>query len=67
MLLKSTPIQPAPEETVRVARTVSSTDNPYLTMSDGFGIINQDEAFSAPFPHHALLFVYALNMKAISM
>jgi transposase len=45
MSLKPSPIQPVPEETVRVARAAFPKGNPYLTLRDELGLIFRDEDF----------------------
>jgi len=50
MSLKPSPIQPIPDETVRVARAAFPKGNPYLTLRDEVGTIFQDEDFSDLFP-----------------
>ncbi len=42
MSLKPSPIQPIPEETVRVARAAFPKGNPYLTLRDEVGTIFAD-------------------------
>ena len=44
------PLDPVPEDTARVARAAFPKGNPYLTLRDQFGIIFQDEDFTALFP-----------------
>ncbi len=46
MSLKPQPIQPVPEETVRVARAAFPKGNPYLLLRDELGTIFEDEDFS---------------------
>ena len=50
MSLKPSPIQPIPEETVRVARAAFPSGNPYLTLRDALGPIFRDEDFLDLFP-----------------
>jgi len=50
MSLKSSLIQPVPEETARVARAAFPKGNPYLTLRDQVGTIFQDEDFIDLFP-----------------
>ncbi len=50
MSLKPSPVQPVPEETVRVARAAFPKGNPYLTLRDGLGPIFRDEDFADLFP-----------------
>jgi transposase len=48
--LKPAPIQPVPEETVRVARAVFRKGNPYLGLRDEIGTIFADADFADLFP-----------------
>jgi transposase len=50
MSLKSKPIEPVPEETARVVRSVHSKGHPYLTLRDELGTIFEDEDFVDLFP-----------------
>lgn len=50
MSLHPRPIDPVPEETVRVARAAFPKGNPYMRMRDEFGVFYQDAAFAALFP-----------------
>jgi transposase len=50
MSLRPQPIEPVPEDTARVARAAFPKGNPYLTLRDQFGMIFQDEDFTALFP-----------------
>jgi transposase len=50
MSLKSSLIQPVPEETARVARAAFPKGNPYLTLREQVGTIFQDEDFIELFP-----------------
>ncbi len=50
MSLKPCPVQPVPEETVRVARAAFPQGNPYLTLRDELGSIYHDEDFAHLFP-----------------
>jgi transposase len=50
MSLHPQPLQPVPEDTVRVARAAFPKGNPYLTLRDQLGTIFQDEDFAALFP-----------------
>ena len=45
MSLKSAPIQPVPEETVRIARAAFRKGNVYMRMRDEFGTLYEDEQF----------------------
>ncbi len=51
MSLKPTPIEPVPEQTVRVARTAFPKGNPYLLLRDELGTIYRDEDFADLFPN----------------
>lgn len=51
MSLKPSPIQPIPEETVRVARAAFPKGNPYLTLRDEVGTIFADADFADLFPN----------------
>jgi transposase len=50
MSLKPDPIQPVPEETVRVARAAFRKGNPLLKLRDELGTIFSDEGFADLFP-----------------
>jgi transposase len=50
MSLHPQPLEPVPEDTVRVARAAFPKGNPYLTLRDQLGTIFQDEDFAALFP-----------------
>src|SRR5215218_1601230 len=50
MSLKPDPIQPVPEETVRVARAAFRKGNPLLKLRDELGTIFSDEDFADLFP-----------------
>ena len=50
MSLKPTPIQPVPEETVRVARAVFRKGNPLLKLRDELGAVFADADFAGLFP-----------------
>ena len=50
MSLRPQPLEPVPEDTVRVARAAFPKGNPYLTLRDQLGTIFQDEDFAALFP-----------------
>ena len=50
MSLKPKPIEPVPEETARVARSVHRKGHPYLTLRDELGTIFEDEDFVDLFP-----------------
>jgi transposase len=50
MSLKPYPIQPVPEETVRVARAAFPKGNPYLILRDELGTLFHDEDFIELFP-----------------
>jgi transposase len=50
MSLRPQPLEPVPEDTVRVARAAFPKGTPYLTLRDQFGRIFQDEDFAALFP-----------------
>jgi transposase len=50
MSLKPSPMQPIPEETVRVAQAAFPKGNLYLTLRDELGPIFQDEDFTDLFP-----------------
>jgi len=50
MSLKPQPIEPIPEETARIARSVHSKGHPYLTLRDELGTIFEDEDFIDLFP-----------------
>jgi transposase len=50
MSLKPTPIQPVPEETIRIARAAFPKGNPYLTLRDHLGVIFQDDDFVDLYP-----------------
>jgi transposase len=50
MSLKPKPIEPVPEETARVVRSVHSKGHPYITLRDELGTIFQDEDFVDLFP-----------------
>ncbi|QBD77289.1 IS1182 family transposase [Ktedonosporobacter rubrisoli] len=50
MSLKSQPINPVPEETVRIARAVYPKGNVSIHMRDELGTIYEDESFAALFP-----------------
>jgi len=50
MSLRSHPIGPIPEQTVRVAHAAFPKGNPYLTLRDHLGTIFQDDDFAALFP-----------------
>jgi transposase len=50
MSLKPSPIQPIPEETVRVACAAFPKGNPYLTLRDELGPIFADEDVCDLFP-----------------
>jgi transposase len=50
MSLRPQPLEPVPEDTARVARAAFPKGNPYLTLRDQFGMIFQDEDFTALFP-----------------
>ena len=51
MSLKSSPVQPIPEETVRVAHAAFPKGNPYLTLRDEIGTIFEDADFVDLFPN----------------
>jgi len=51
MSLKPRPLQPIPEETVRVARAAFPKGNPYLTLRDEVGTIFEDADFVDLFPN----------------
>src|SRR5499433_943293 len=50
MSLRPHPLEPVPEETVRVAHAAFPKGHPYLTCRDVLGTIFQDEDFTALFP-----------------
>jgi transposase len=50
MSMKPSPIDPIPEDTVRVAQAAFPKGNIYMTMRDEFGVIYNDEQFVALFP-----------------
>ncbi len=50
MSLKSEPLQPIPEETIRVARAAFPKGNDYMRMRDEFGTLYEDDDFSDLFP-----------------
>src|SRR5215204_2287674 len=50
MSLKPGPIQPVPEETVRVARVAFRKGNPLLKLRDELGTIFREEDFADLFP-----------------
>ena len=50
MSLKPQPIDPVPEETTRVGRSVHPIGHPYLTLRDELGTIFKDEDFIGIFP-----------------
>ena len=49
MSLKPTPIEPVPEQTVRIARAAFPKGNSYLTLRDELGTLYRDEDFAALF------------------
>lgn len=51
MSLKPSPLQPIPEETVRVARAAFPKGNLYLDLRDKLGPIYEDGLFTALYPH----------------
>ena len=50
MSLHSTPPNPVPEETARVARAAFPNGNTYMRMRDRFGALFSDDTFAALFP-----------------
>jgi transposase len=48
--LRPQPIDPIPDETVRVARAAFPRSNPYMRMRDELGTLSQDTAFTPLFP-----------------
>ena len=50
MSMKPSPIDPIPEETVRVALAAFPNGNIYMRMRDEFGTIYNDEQFAMLFP-----------------
>jgi transposase len=50
MCLHPQPIDPIPDETVRVARAAFPKGNPYMRMRDELGVFYHDEAFATLFP-----------------
>ena len=50
MSMKPSPIDPIPEETVRVAQAAFPNGNIHMTMRDEFGAIYNDEQFAMLFP-----------------
>ena len=50
MSLKPSPIDPIPEETVRVAQAAFPNGKIYMTMREEFGAIYNDEQFAMLFP-----------------
>ena len=50
MSMKPSPIDPIPEETIRVAQAAFPNGNIYMTMRDEFGAIYNDEQFTMLFP-----------------
>src|SRR5262249_57770923 len=50
MSLRPHPLEPVPEETVRVARAAFPKGHPYLTCRDVLGTVFQDEDFATLFP-----------------
>ena len=50
MSLKPTPIQPVPEETIRIARAAFRKGNPLLKLRDELGAIFADADFTDLFP-----------------
>ena len=50
MSLRPHPLEPVPEETVRVAPAAFPKGNPYLLLRDSLGTIFQDDDFAACFP-----------------
>jgi len=51
MALKPEPIGPIPQETVRVAKAAFPKGSLFMRMRDELGVLSQDEAFAALFPH----------------
>ncbi len=51
-MLRPMPIDPVPEETVRVARTALRKRNRYLQLADETGTLFTDATFAALFPTH---------------
>ncbi len=51
-MLRPMPIDPVPEETVRVARTALRKRNRYLRLADETGTLFTDATFAALFPTH---------------
>lgn len=51
-MLRPLPIDPVPEETVRVARAAFRKGNRYLRLADEMGTLFTDAAFAALFPTH---------------
>jgi transposase len=49
MSLRPEPIDPVPEQTVRVARAAFPKGNPYLSLRDEMGSIFQDDDFRQNF------------------
>ena len=49
MSLRPEPIGPIPDETVRVARAAFPRGNPYMSMRDALGVIDDDADFAALF------------------
>jgi transposase len=45
MSLKPEPLQPIPEETIRIARAAFPKGNVYMRMRDEFGTLYEDEQF----------------------
>jgi transposase len=50
MSLRPQPVEPIPEQTVRVAHAAFPKGHPYLTLHDHLGTIFQDDDFAALFP-----------------
>ena len=50
MSIQPAPIDPAPDETIRVARAAFPGGNPYLTLRDQLGDIFQDDHFADLYP-----------------
>ena len=51
MSLKPEPIGPVPQETARVAKAAFPKGSLFMHMRDELGVLSQDEAFAALFPH----------------
>jgi transposase len=48
--LRAQPIDPIPDETIRVARAAFPRNNPYMRMRDELGALYRDAAFASLFP-----------------